>query len=141
MSTVLKNGYLVGSFPRKQITIPSPMLHPADEVKSKQRSQCRIRPMTQKTQIPLSFLSSAPFFPPSSTSSSLASEISFLSNTNFKRRLSSSGSQINFTPHCNMKTSAYAYTLTHAHRHQHTSDTTEKTWQCSALIKHTPVSN
>lgn len=37
-------------------------------------------------------------FSPSSTSSSLASEISFLSNTNFKRRLSSSGSQINFTP-------------------------------------------
>lgn len=57
------------------------------------------------------------FFPPllfslCSTSSSLAFEISFLSNTNFKRRLCSSGSQINFTPHCNMKTSSYTHTNT-----------------------------
>lgn len=82
-------------------------------------SQCRTRPVTQNTQIPLSFLSSFSFFslpsPSSSSSSSLALEISFLSNTNFKRRLSSSGSQINFTPYCNMKTSsARIYTPTHA---------------------------
>lgn len=118
-----------------------PILHPA-ETKSKQRSQCW---MTHKAPIPLWFLYSSYFFSSSSTSSSLASEISFLSNSNFKRRLSTSSAQINFTPYCNKKTTAYAntrvptcaHTHTHMHTHQQTSQHKENMAQ-SSLIKHTP---
>lgn len=87
----------------------------------------------------ISFLIS--FFLPPPASSSLAFEIRFQSNTNFKRRLSISGSQINFTPTATWR-QVHTHTHQHAvqacmHRDQQTSHTTDKAWHCSALIKHT----
>lgn len=118
----VENGFLVGYPPKKQIMIPWMEVSwfiQRKQVQSKQRSQSwshwRKRRRSHFHFFPL-FL-----FSPSSTSFSLAFEISFLSNTNFKRRLSSSGSQINFTPHCNMKTNADTYTPTHECLHAPTS--------------------
>lgn len=118
----VENGFLVGSSPKKQITIPWMQVSrfiQRKQVQSKQRSQSWSH-WRKRHRSHFHFFPPL-LFSPSSTSSSLAFEISFLSNTNFKRRLSSSGSQISFTPHCNMKTNANTYTPTHECPHAQTS--------------------
>lgn len=110
-----------GSFQRKRLPFPASLRVQQKRVRFKQSRNELLTQKEKKKQWSHFFI---PFLLscllPSSTSSSLAFEISFLSNTNFKRRLSSSGSQINFIPHCNMKTNAYTYTQVPVNTHTHT---------------------